>query len=139
MSESYMIPPTMTELTEWAVVYDDGSTLLEYPQPSEHHSFNEVDLDRVVSLEVAPNHWLGATGPTFVVPIHPGDRPVFFRQNALIINQVEESQTHIRYTVFGYQRAALDADGKNVQHLTYLPETNPDAPIVLSHCRLEIG
>jgi hypothetical protein len=137
-SESPSIPVTMTERTEWAVVYRDGSSLREYPDPNEHHGFGEVDLENVARLEVGPNTWLGIEGPVFVVPIHPGDRPIFTRQNAIIIDESDQEQ-HVRYTVFGYQRAALDADGHNVQHLTYLPETNPDAPIVLSHCRLEIG
>lgn len=125
--------PQMTERTMWAVEYKDGSTLLEYPDPTTHNSFSAlVDIDNVVRLELGPNVWLDETGPEFVVPIYPGMRPIFFRQNAINTHTGQ----HMCYTVIGYQ---MTVDGRNVQHLTYIPDTNPEAPIVLSPDRLEIG
>lgn len=129
---SHPLNPQMTERMVWAVAYRDGSQLLEYPDPYTHHSFTQVDIDQVELLELGPNPWLEIAAPTFVVPIPAGSRPIFFRQNALSI----ETGEHVRYTVIGYQ---VTVDGRNVQHLTYIPETNPEAPIVLSPERLQIG
>lgn len=130
--------PTMDERWIWAVQYRDGSFLEEYPDPETHNSFAAlVDIDRVRELDIIPNHWLGLDGSIFVVPIRENMRPIFFRQNAFTIGPVRgEKLSHVRYTVFGYQYTRA---GQNVQHLTYLPESDPSAAIVLTPYRLEIG
>lgn len=92
--------PTCVEGFIWTVIYDDGSRFEEYPNPGEHHSFTEVEIDRVVSLIVAPNHWLGRTGGTYVVVCDSADlRPIMFRRNQVDMVTGE----HARWHVFGTQ------------------------------------
>ena len=137
--------PQMTERHIWAVAYRDGSVFVEYPEPTTHNTFHHVRTDEVARLELVPNHWIGETGPSFVVPIPPGYRPIFFRQTSIEVNpNTGAEEGHTRYAVIGYSfRVGANPekkfDGFNIQHLTYIPESHPERPIVLSDTRLETG
>lgn len=124
---------TMTEHFIWTVTHKDGSTLSEYPDPDTHVSFRDVRVADVVQLEVAPNHWLGETGPAYLVPIFPEDgmRPIMFRTVVLNVHTGESS----RWNVVGWQKTV---NGQNVKTLTYIPD-HGQGPIVIADRTMDVG
>lgn len=133
-SDQPPIPATMVERHIWRVIYRDGSEFHEYPAPDEHHSFNDVEKDRVGHLIVAPNHWLNAEGPTFVVEIADEHEclPVMFRSVRLNV----ENGGSERWHVFGTQQTV---HGVNIKTLTYVSnEGNPNAVAIL-HRPMDLG
>ena len=126
-SDQPAIPVTMVERHIWRVIYRDGTEFHEYPSPSEHHSFNEVEKERVGHLIVEPNHWLNAGGPSFVVEIYDeyDCLPVMFRTVQLNV----ETGVSARWHVFGTQQTV---QGVSVKTLTYVSnEGNPYAVAIL--------
>jgi hypothetical protein len=128
------IPVTMVERHIWRVIYNDGSIFCEYPSPTEHHSFTEVDVDRVNHLIVEPNPWLNATGTGFVVQV-PKEwfgLPVMFRTVRLNADTGETQRWH----VFGTQQTI---HGVNVKSLIYVSNDDPCAGVALVHNPLDLG
>lgn len=124
--------PQMIEQHIWRVVYDDGSEFCEYPSPTEHHSFLEVDLDRVRYLIVEPNHWLDAAGSAFQVYIGEDMTPIMHRTVALVL----QTGASARWHVFGWQKKA---NGVSVKSLTYVSNDDPFAPVMHSSEPLQVG
>jgi hypothetical protein len=125
----------MVEQHVWRVVYDDQTELREYPTPSEHHSFDEVDIDRVEALIVEPNEWLGSFGQAFVLPMNGLHkmRPILFRTVQIEIDHNTGGQTQRRWHVFGYQETVK---GTNRQTLMYLSNDDATLPLIIAREKL---
>jgi hypothetical protein len=121
--------PQCVERYVWHVTYVDGTTLCEYPVPTLHRSFTEVDAANVVRLTMMPNPWLDVTGPEYVVVCDPerGLEPVMVRKNA--VNT--ENGASARWHVFGTRQ-----DGR--EQLLYLPD-GPEPYVVVTDQHIEIG
>jgi hypothetical protein len=115
--------PQMIERHIWRVIYHDGSEFAEYPSPTKHHSFDDVDKEQVDVLILEPNQWLESTGPAFAVQILENMRPIMHR--TVMLNA--ETNVSARWHVFGWQSTV---NGKNVKTLTYVSNDDPEAPIL---------
>lgn len=126
--------PGCNESHIWAVVLEDGTVHMEYPEPGVHNRFADMATrPDVRELHILPNPWLGLTGQDYIITIDhaAGVRPIMFRTNA--INQ--QTGEHRRWHVFGWQ--ITTPGGDNVQSLTYLPD-GETGPVVFSHERLMV-
>ncbi len=123
---------TMTEKFIWTVLYNDGTSHHEYPDPDTHQRFDGARAGDVVRLTLKPNPWLELTGQRYIVVCNPdaGERAIVFRRIATN-HQTGES---IRLNAIGKQ---MTVNGNNVQTLMYVPDG--DGPVVLGDETLEVG
>lgn len=108
------------ELYQWSVTYEDGSELHEYDERG-HHSFTEVEIDRVVVLTVTPLIERHAVHVVYCSP-ESGIRPIMFRTVAINETTGETARWH----VFGTQQTVK---GVNIKCLHYLDERTGDVTI----------
>jgi len=123
---------TMTERYIWSVLYNDGTSHHEYPDPDTHQRFDGARAGDVVRLTLKPNHWLGLTGQDYIVLCDPdaGDQAIMFRR---IATNHQTGET-VRLNAIGKQ---LCVQGRNVKSLIYVPDG--DGPVVLGDETLEVG
>ncbi len=121
----------MVENHVWRVIYTDGTQVPEYESPEVHHSFDEVEIDRVGVLILEPNEFLQAAGPAFVCEMAGPHamRPIMFRTVRILLDHETGQQTNERWHVFGYQETV---DGTNVKTLMYLSNDDPTLPVLLA-------
>lgn len=129
------VPETMVERFVWSVSLDDGAIVHEWELVGNvfvHHSFTEIDVDRVTMLVMGPNLWIGAEGPIFSMECDrdAGIRPVMFRRVAINV----ESGAQQRYHVFGTER---DVGGGTIRSLLHIDNTDGQIVVVISPTALD--
>lgn len=113
----------MTEPYIWRVIQRDGTVVCEYPDPSRHVSFREVDPGAVATLIVEPNARLGIVGAPHAIGLASDTaRAIFFRRYSH--NLATGERTGV--TVFGWQDTV---GGRNVKTLCWL---HPDGSVLVT-------
>ena len=86
----------------WTAHYADGSALGEWDEQGNEHGFREVEVDRVVALELT--HVADALPPLAVLVDGPGgQKPVFFRRRTVTLSADGQEKERETVTCIGWE------------------------------------